>query len=98
MKEERYYSVIRPQRNYVITENSNLGYVYSGEQHEEFVYYHFNDEIYKMIKRCCVKYEPTREYTLFFGVFIKLFFIIFYYSRYRLQKLKKKGNEEPSPR
>lgn len=53
---EKYYSIIYPRREYIIEEETK--YVFKINKGTLSIYTTFGNEIYPVIKKCCIRYEP----------------------------------------
>lgn len=72
---EKYYSIIHPGREYIVEEKNKYLLKISGGT--LYIFTTFDDELYPVIKKCCVRYEP-REFFFILGWLRKLFYSIYY--------------------
>lgn len=63
---EKYYSIIYPRREYIIEEETK--YVFKINKGTLSIYTTFGNEIYPVIKKCCIRYEP-QEFFFILGWF-----------------------------
>ncbi len=81
---EKYYSIIYPRREYIIEEETK--YVFKINKGMLSIYTTFGNEIYPVIKKCCIRYEP-QEFFFILGWLRKLFYSIYYIICYKHHKM-----------
>lgn len=86
---EKYYSIIHPGREYIVEEKNKYLLKISGGT--LYIFTTFDDELYHVIKKCCVRYEP-REFFFILGWLRKLFYSIYYIIYFKKEGKKATGN------
>lgn len=86
---EKYYSIIHPEREYIVEDKNKYLLKISGGT--LYIYTTFDNEMYPIIKKCCVRYEP-REFFFILGWLRKLFCSIYYIIYFEKEGKKATGN------
>lgn len=86
---EKYYSIIYPCREYIIEEETK--YIFKIVKGTLYIYTTFDNEMYPIIKKCCVRYEP-QEFFFILGWLRKLFYSIYYIIYFKKEGKKATGN------
>ena len=86
---EKYYSIIHPGREYIVEEKNKYLLKISGGT--LYIFRTFDDELYPVIKKCCVRYEP-REFFFILGWLRKLFYSIYYIIHFKKEGQKATKN------
>lgn len=81
---EKYYSIIYPCREYVVEEKTN--YIFKIVKGTLYIYTTFDNEMYPIIKKCCVRYEP-QEFFFILGWLLKFFYSTYYIICYKHHKM-----------
>ena len=88
---EKYYSIIHPGREYIVEEKNKYLLKISGET--LYIFTTFDDELYPVIKKCCVRYEP-KEYFFILG-WLRKFCYSIYYTILDIKKRKRQQKTKP---
>lgn len=86
---EKYYSIIYSGREYIVEDENKYLLRISGRT--LYIYITFNSEMYPVIKKCCVRYEP-REFFFILGWLRKLFYSIYYIIHFKKEEKKATKN------
>lgn len=86
---EKYYSIIHPGRECIVEEETK--YIFKIIKGTLYIYTTFDNEMYPIIKKCCVRYEP-REFFFILGWLRKLFYSIYYIIYFKKEGKKATGN------
>ena len=86
---EKYYSIIYPCQEYIVEEETK--YLFKISNGTSYFFTTFDNDIYPIIKKCCIRYEP-REYFFILGCLKKLCYSIYSILHYKNKQKKATKN------